>query len=79
LLNGVPTTDGAACLSGLLIGSELLQIPPTPGLRILLAAGGSLGALYRQAANVLGLTNIESVPPNLMEEAATQGHLRLLS
>ena len=79
LLDGVPPTEGAARLSGLLIGSELLQIPATPGLRVVLAAGGSLGALYRQAASELGLANIEYVPTGIMEEAATQGHLRLLS
>lgn len=79
LLDGATPTEGAARLSGLLIGAELLQISATPGLRILLAAGGSLGALYRQAANALGLANIESVPTGLMEEAATQGHLRLLN
>ena len=62
LLDGVPPTEGAARLSGLLIGSELLQIPATPGLRVVLAAGGSLGALYRQAASELGLANIEYVP-----------------
>ena len=78
LLQGTSPTDASAYLSGLLIGSELLQIPARPEQRVVIASGGSLGALYRCAARELGLTNAEFVEPSVMERAAVLGQLRLL-
>jgi 2-dehydro-3-deoxygalactonokinase len=78
LLRGVPPADGAACLSGLLIGTELLQVHTDTGSRVLAAASVGLNMLYRKAATELGLRRVEFVEETVMEKTTVFGHLRIL-
>ena len=58
LLGFAPSAEGAARLSGLLIGSELAGAMARHGpvTEVLLVASGSLGALYRSILEARGLT-----------------------
>ena len=78
LLADVSPGDGAACLSGLLIGAELLQIPAEPGAKVLIAASGRLRALYQKAVAELKLPGMELVDGDLVQRATVDGHLRIL-
>jgi len=78
LLAGTSPTDGVAYLSGLLIGTELLQLSVDPGHRVFIAAGGSLGALYGSALAELGIANAEFIDGDMMAAAIVCGHLQML-
>ncbi|MDN2566405.1 2-dehydro-3-deoxygalactonokinase [Aquibium sp. A9E412] len=74
LLGQAARTDGAARLSGLLIGTEIAHARAglAPGETVTLIAAGALGALYRRALAVAGL----AVRPVDAETAVRDGLLR---
>ncbi|MGB8352590.1 MAG: 2-dehydro-3-deoxygalactonokinase [Chthoniobacteraceae bacterium] len=78
LLKDASATDGSAYLSGLLIGTELIQVSAKPGSRVLIASSGLLNVLYHKAAAGLGLSHIGFVAENEMERSTVNGHLEIL-
>jgi len=79
LLDGISPADGAACLSGLLIGTELLQVSAGPGSRVVIASSGSLRAFYQKAVAELKLPDMELIDGGLVQRATVDGHLRILN
>lgn len=72
-----PVSNGAY-LSGLLIGSELANVPSTGSL--VLAAAGRLGALYRRAFAVLDLTDRSLIlSDDACEALVVKGQQKILS
>jgi len=75
LLHGVSGPENSAFLSGLLIGTELLQLPQNTPVH--LAAGESLGVLYLRAAQELGIA-IEPITSETLKQATVAAHRQLL-
>jgi len=80
VLQKVPPTVNRWFLSGLLIGSELMDLRAhEPDVPVLLAAAEPLHAAYRAAFEVLGVGDkLSVVPPEEMSLASVRGHHVLL-
>ncbi|MCG3149741.1 MAG: putative 2-dehydro-3-deoxygalactonokinase DgoK1 [Verrucomicrobiae bacterium] len=72
LLQRASTGDGAAFLSGLLIGAEWQAIPPRHP--VVLAARAPVASLYERAARLLGFNRrLTVIPPATVDKLATLG------
>ena len=80
VLQNVPSTVNRWFLSGLLIGSELVDLlAQEPDAPVLLAASEPLNVAYRAAFEILGVGDKLSVlPPEEMSLASVRGHHALL-
>jgi 2-dehydro-3-deoxygalactonokinase len=80
VLQKVPPAANRWFLSGLLIGSELVDLrAQEPDVPVLLAAAEPLHVAYRAAFEVLGLRGkLSVVPPEEMSLASVRGHYALL-
>jgi len=80
VLQKVPPTVNRWFLSGLLIGSELVDlIAQEPDVPVLLAAADPLHGAYRAAFEILGVGDkLSLVPPEEMSLASVRGHHALL-
>ena len=80
VLQNVPPTVNRWFLSGLLIGSELVDLmTQEPNVPVLLAAAEQLHVAYRAAFEVLGVGDkLSVVPPEAMSLASVRGHHALL-
>jgi 2-dehydro-3-deoxygalactonokinase len=80
VLQNVPPTVNRWFLSGLLIGSELVDlVAQEPDVPVLLAAAEPLHVAYRAAFEVLGVGDkLSVVPPEEMSLASVRGHHALL-
>ncbi len=78
LLNKLSPAQNYHYLSGLLIGTELMQIKPGECQTINLFCGQSLEPQYRLAAEALDLTSILRIfPPDWLDEATVRGHYKI--
>ena len=80
VLQNVPPPVNRWFLSGLLIGSELVDLmAQEPDVPVLLAAAEPLHVAYRAAFEVLGVGGkLSVVPPEEMSLALVRGHAALL-
>jgi 2-dehydro-3-deoxygalactonokinase len=80
VLQKVPPTVNRWFLSGLLIGSELVELrAQEPDVPVLLAASEPLNVAYRAAFEILGVGDkLSVVPPEEMSLASVRGHHALL-
>ncbi|MDQ4140315.1 MAG: 2-dehydro-3-deoxygalactonokinase [Bacteroidota bacterium] len=68
-----------AYLSGLLIGSELKDLPETDNFKIFLFSGSNLKSLYETALQVLGLSErVHTFPGKWVDEAVIRGQFKIL-
>lgn len=70
--------DEAAFLSGLLIGTELLQVERSPERPVWIGCAEPLAMLYRAASDELGLDGIQFAPTGLIENAVVEAHRMIL-
>lgn len=70
--------DGAAFLSGLLIGTELLHIDQSTGRAIWIACPDPLAKLYREASTELQVDKIHFAGTGVVETAVVEAHRMIL-
>ncbi len=70
--------DNALYLSGLLIGTELKHLPASKNRQFVLCSGSNLSGFYQAAIETMGLLDQTIiVPPDLVDQAASVGQIRL--
>ena len=78
LLNGIRGTDNYYYLSGLLIGSELVQLRSDPGTRIILNCASHLKDYYQCALDELGMEDrTYSVPTDQFDSLLIRGQIKM--